>query len=116
MIDFYENNIAPITPHVAEEMEKYLQEGTKEELIMVCMKEAVDRNKRFWKYVASMLNNCSNSKIETAEQFKISQQEFKANRNQIAKKNKTEEKEEYEELHFDNEEEYRKKLFEKQKG
>lgn len=116
IIDFYENNIATITQYVSEDMEKYLQEGVQEDLIIVCMKEAVSRNKRFWKYVASILNNCLNNKITTAKQFKISQDEFKTNKSQITKKEKPKEKEEYEELYFDNEQEYRKKLFEKQKG
>jgi len=116
IIDFYENNIAPITQYVAEDMEKYLQEGAQEDLIIACMEEAVSRNKRFWKYVASTLNNCLNSKITTKRQFKTSQDEFKTNKNQVTKKEKTEEKIEYEELYFDSEEEYRKKLFEKQKG
>lgn len=116
IIDFYENNIATITQYVSEDMEKYLQEGVQEDLIIVCMKEAVSRNKRFWKYVASILNNCLNNKITTAKQFKISQDEFKTNKGQITKKEKPKEKEEYEELYFDNEQEYRKKLFEKQKG
>ena len=80
------------------------------------MEDAVSRNKRFWKYVASTLNNCCNSKITTAKQFKISQDEFKSNKNQIVKKDKTEEKIEYEEIHFNSDNEYRKKLFEKQKG
>lgn len=116
VIGFYENNIAPITQYVAEDMEKYLQEGAQEDLIIACMEEAVSRNKRFWKYVASTLNNCLNSKITTAKQFKISQEEFKSNKNQKNIKEKAEEKIEYEEIHFNNDEEYRKKLFEKQKG
>lgn len=116
VIDFYENNIAPITPFVSEDMEKYLLEGVQEDLIIACMKEAVSRNKRFWKYVASTLNNCCNNKITTAKQFKISQDEFKFNKNQKTQKDKTGEEIEYEEIHFNNEEEYRKILFEKQKG
>ena len=116
IIGFYENNMAPITPFVAEDMEKYLKDGLQVDLIIACMEDAVSRNKRFWKYVASTLNNCCNSKITTAKQFKISQDEFKSNKNQIVKKDKTEEKIEYEEIHFNSDNEYRKKLFEKQKG
>lgn len=116
IIDFYENNIALITPYVAEDMEKYLQDGMEADLIIACMEEAVSRNKRIWKYVASTLNNCCNSKITTAKQFRISQEEFKFNKKQKERKEEVQEKNEYEEVYFDNEEEYRKKLFEKQKG
>ena len=116
VIEFYENNIALITPFVAEDMEKFLENQVQEDLIIACMKEAVSRNKRNWHYVVSILNNCCNNKITTAKQFKISQEEFKSNKNQTTKKDKTEEKIEYEEIHFDNDDEYRKKLFEKQKG
>lgn len=116
VINFYENNITSITPFVAEDMEKYLKEGVYSELLIEAMKEAVNRNIRNWNYVVGILNNCIDHKILNANQFKISQEEFKSNKNQKAKKEKTEEKEEYEEIHFNNEEEYRKKLFEKQKG
>lgn len=115
VINFYENNITLITPFVSEDMEKYLQEGLQAGLIITCMKEAVSRNKRNWRYVVSILNDCCNSNIKTAEQFYIKQKEFKSSNNSI-KKTQTEEKVEYEEIQFENEEEYRKKLFEKQKG
>lgn len=116
VINFYENNMAAITPFVAEDMEKYLEDGIEADLIIACMEEAVSRNIRIWKYVASTLNNCCNKKITTVKQFEISQAEFKSNKTQTESKKKTEEKVEYEEVHFDNDEEYRKKLFEKQKG
>lgn len=97
-------------------MEKYLQEGLQTDLIIACMQEAVSRNARNWKYVASILNNCCNNKITTAKQFKIEQEQFKSNKKKTPPKEKTEENIEYEELQFESEEEYRKKLFEKQKG
>lgn len=107
VIEFYENNIALITPFVVEDIEKYLENGLKEDLIIVCMEEAVSRNKRNWKYIASILNNCINNKIETAKQFKISQEEFKSNKNQ-SKQEKTKEKIEYKELEITEEEYFRK--------
>ena len=114
VISFYENNITLITPYVAEDMEKYLQEGLTAGLIIKAMQEAVDRNARSWKYIKSILNDCCNNNVKTAERFKIRQEEFKSNKNHTAK-TKTEEKVEYEEVEF-TEEEYRKKLYEKQKG
>lgn len=116
VISFYENNITSITPFVAEDMGKYLENGLKEDLIIKAMEEAVNRNIRNWNYVVGILNNCIDNKILTVNQFKISQGEFKTKKTQKEKRKKTEEKEEYEEIHFNNEEEYRKKLFEKQKG
>lgn len=115
VINFYENNITLITPYVAEDMEKYLQEGLTVGLIIKAMQEAVDRNARSWKYIKSILNDCCNNKVKTAEQFKIRQEEFKSNKNHNQSKVKAEEKEDYEEVEY-TEEEYREKLYEKQKG
>ena len=111
LINFYENNITIITEFVAEDMEKYLDDGLEEDLIMEAMKEAVARNKRSWKYIAAILNNCLDNKITTAKQFKIEQNEFKSNKNK-PKKEKAKEKVEYKEVEM-TEEEYMKKLFEK---
>lgn len=111
IINFYENNIALITEFVAEDIEKYLDEGLEAELIIAAMKEAVSRNKRSWKYVSSILINCLNSNIKTEKQFKIEQEEFKSNKKQPEKKDVTKEKIEYAEVEM-TEEEYRKKLFE----
>ncbi len=116
VIDFYEKNITIITPFVAQDMQKYLEEGLEADLIIACMEEAVSRNKRNWKYIVSILNDCCNNKITTAKQFEIKQKEFKSGKNN-PKTNKKEQEikpEEYDEVQFENEEEYRKKLFEKQ--
>ena len=110
VIDFYENNITLITPFVSEDMEKYLEDGLSSDLIIETMKEAVSRNKRNWSYIVSILNDCCNNKIKTAEQFKIKQREFKSNRNQKTKKSKTEENVKYEEIRFNNDEEYARKI------
>ena len=118
IIEFYENNITLITSFISEDMENYLKSGLHADLIIEAMKEAVSRNKRNWKYVTGILNDCIDNKVYTAEQFRIKQKEFKSNKNNQRKqdKNKTAEKVEYEEIQFESEEEYRKKLFEKQKG
>ena len=93
-----------------------MQNGLTSELIIEAMKEAVSRNKRNWKYISGILNNCIDNKIKTAKEFKISQEEFKSNKSKSHQKETTEEKIEYEEVQFTSEEEYRKKLYEKQKG
>lgn len=109
IINFYENNITLITPFVSEDMSKYLKCGLTAELIIEAMKEAVSRNKRNWKYIASILNDCLNNKVRTAQQFKIRQEEFKSNKSQTTKQEKTKEKIEYEEVTY-SEEEYNQKL------
>ncbi len=111
VINFYEENITLITPTVAEDIENYLfKEQLQADLIIACMKEAVDRNKRNWHYVVSILNDCCNNKIKTAKQFKVKQEEFKSNKIQKNKKEKTEEKIEYEEVEFTDDEEYKKRI------
>ena len=108
VVNFYENNMTLITPTVSEDIEKYLyQDNLHADLIIACIKEAVDRNKRFWKYAVSILNDCMNNKIFTAEQFYIRQKEFKSN-NKSTKK-QPEEKIEYEEIAY-TEEEYNKMI------
>lgn len=116
IIDFYENNVTIITPFVAEDIDKFLEiDNVEADLIVEVIKEAVSRNKRNWKYISTILRNCVDNNIKTANQFRISQEEFKSNKKNPPKE-QTEEKIEYEEVQFDSEEEYRKKLFEKQKG
>lgn len=116
IIDFYENNVTIITPFVAEDIDKFLEiDNLEADLIVEVIKEAVSRNKRNWKYISTILRNCVDNNIKTANQFRISQEEFKSNKKN-PQKEQTEEKIEYEEVQFDSEEEYRKKLFEKQKG
>ena len=74
------------------------------------MNEAVSRNKRNWKYITGILNDCINNKVYTAKQFKIKQEEFKSNKTNTHQSNKTKEKIEYEEVDFLNEEEYKEKI------
>ena len=80
------------------------------DLIIEAMKEAVSRNKRNWKYVTGILNNCINNNVYTVKQFKIKQEEFKSNKTNTHQSNKTKEKIEYEEVDFSNEEEYKEKI------
>ena len=110
VIEFYENNITLITAFISEDIEKYLKSGLYADLIIEAMKEAVSRNKRNWKYVTGILNDCINNKVYTANQFKIKQEEFKSNKTNTHQRNKTKEKIEYEEVEFSNEEEYKEKI------
>ena len=73
------------------------------------MKEAVSRNKRNWKYISTILVNCVDNNIKTAKQFRISQEEFKSNKNQSNKKEQKKEEEiEYKECEMTEEEYFRK--------
>lgn len=110
VIEFYENNITLITAFISEDMENYLKSGLYADLIIEAMKEAVSRNKRNWKYVTGILNDCINNKVYTAKQFKIRQEEFKSNKTQTHQINRTKEKVEYDEVEFSNEEEYKEKI------
>lgn len=110
VIEFYENNITLITAFISEDMENYLKSGLYADLIIEAMKEAVSRNKRNWKYVTGILNDCINNKVYTVKQFKIRQEEFKSNKTQTHQSNKAKEKVEYDEVEFSNEEEYKEKI------
>ena len=112
VLNFYENNITLITPYVAESINYYLTENNLEaELIIETMKEAVARNKRNWKYIESILKNCEDNNIKTAQQFKMNQEEFKTSKSQQSKKDMAKPKVEYTEVEM-TEEEYKKKLYE----
>lgn len=95
IIDFYQNNITIITQYVAEDMQKYLESGLNTDLIIEVMQEAVSRNKRNWKYIATILNKCEDDNIKTANQFRISQEEFKSNKKQNNNQNQEQTKEEF---------------------
>lgn len=74
---FYENNFGLMSSYIALNINTYLDDGLTEELIIEAMKEAIDNNAKTWKYVKTILNNCLNENIMTAEQYKAKQIEFK---------------------------------------
>ncbi len=80
-ITFYENNFGLISPYVAENINTYIADGIKEDLIIEAMKTAVDNNVRRWNYVRTILNDCINNNIKTLEQYKAKQIEFNNNKN-----------------------------------
>ncbi len=101
-------------PFVSEQIQTYLDDGLQEGLVIACMKEAVSRNKCCWSYVKRILDNCINDNIKTKEQFYIKQKEFKSKNSKSPPKYKTKEKIEYEEVIFDNEQDYQNKLLGKE--
>jgi len=66
---FYNNNIAPITQFVADDIKNYLEDGFEESFILRMMKEAVKNEKRNWKYISTSLINNGNKGIKTVEQY-----------------------------------------------
>ena len=74
---FYENNFGLINSYIAMNINTYLDDGLTEELIVEAMKDALDNNARNWNYIKTILNNCLNENITTAEQYKAKQIEFK---------------------------------------
>ena len=77
---FYENNFGLMPSYVAENINTYIADGLQEDLIIEAMKTAVENNVRRWNYVKSILNDCINNNIQTVEQYKAKQIEFKNNK------------------------------------
>ena len=77
IINFYNNNFGLITPHIAENIFSYLDDGLEEKLIIKSMEEAVNNNARRWNYVKAILDDCLNNNIHTLDQYLIKQKEFK---------------------------------------
>lgn len=78
--EFYNSNVTLITPFVDSNIEAYLEDGLEAELIIECMKEAVSRNSRNWKYIDAILRNCRDNNVTTAQQYKTKEKEFRENR------------------------------------
>lgn len=74
---FYENNFGLMSSYTAENINTYLVDGLSDELIVEAMKEAVDNNARKWNYVKAILDDCIKNNIQTVEQYKAKQIEFK---------------------------------------
>lgn len=56
IIDVYQNNIAPITPIVADDISDWLTK-VDEDVITYAVNEAVSYNKRNWKYINAIIDN-----------------------------------------------------------
>ncbi|MCI8486893.1 MAG: DnaD domain protein [Clostridia bacterium] len=77
IINFYNNNFGLITPYVAENIFTYLNDGLDEDLIIKAMEESIANNVRRWNYVKTILNDCINNNIKTAEEYEAKQREYK---------------------------------------
>ena len=72
---FFENNFHPITPHVAEGIGNWIEDGIDERLILQLMKEAVENNARTWNYVNASIRNHANKGVTTLEQYLSAKEE-----------------------------------------
>lgn len=75
IINFYNNNINPITPFALETLNDYAKE-METELIILAMQKAVDANVRNIKYIKAILNNWSNKGIKTVVEAKAEEEMF----------------------------------------
>lgn len=75
IINFYNNNINPITPFALETLNDYAKE-METELIILAMQKAVDANVRNIKYIKAILNSWSNKGIKTVVEAKAEEEKF----------------------------------------
>ena len=74
-IVFYQENFGSITPHVSNDLLVWLDD-LGDELVIEAMKRAVERNKKNWGYVKSILQSWLKKNIRTIEQAKAEEVEF----------------------------------------
>ncbi len=68
-ISHYEQNIGVITPKAAEMLTDYLNSGIEDEMLCLCIDEAVRANARNLNYIDKIILNCQNQGIVTANAF-----------------------------------------------
>lgn len=81
---FYNNNIAPITQFVADDILNFINDGFEESFILRMMQEAVKNEKRNWKYISTSLFNNGSKGIKTLEEYEAN--ETKRDRDKINNK------------------------------
>lgn len=69
VVDFYEKNIGVMAQSVLTDLLFYLGKGIESELIITCLKTAVDNNRRSWSYARGMLTNLIDAGIQTQKQY-----------------------------------------------
>ena len=109
-IKFENSDMKEITTNNYLILKDYMKDGFSADMIIYAINLALKQNKRNLAYIEGILKNWELNNIKTLGNAK------QENENHYKEKTKTEEKVEYEEVQFENEEEYRKKLYEKQKG
>jgi DnaD/phage-associated family protein len=69
-IEFYEQNIGPISRTIAEDMQAFMQLGVEEDVIVEAIRRSVNNNKRKWSYTKGILRNLTNQGITTMKEWK----------------------------------------------
>lgn len=110
IVDVYEENIGLLGTSNFLILKDYMKDGFSAEMIIYAIQLALKQNKRNLAYIEGILKNWQLNNIKTLGDAK------RENEQHHSKESKKEEKIEYKEVQFENEEEYRKKLYEKQKG
>lgn len=75
-IIFYQENFGSITPHVSNDLLVWLDD-LGDEMVIEAMKRSVERNKRSWGYVKSILQSWLTKNIKTVDQAKAEETEFR---------------------------------------
>lgn len=65
---FYQNNIGLLSPHQAEEIGTYLDDGIECDLIIEAIKDSLGSNNKY-KYLLGILNNCVQQGINTLDKY-----------------------------------------------
>jgi len=73
---FYNDNFGAITPHMADNIKHFIDDGVEEDLIIQKMKEAIEQNKRNWAWVQQALLNLQADSIKTLDDYKSLKKEF----------------------------------------
>jgi len=73
---FYNNNIQPITQHIVERINSFLEDGVTQELMLRYFQIAVERGKTNWSYIQAMAQNNLNKGVKTIAQFEHIEREY----------------------------------------
>lgn len=77
---FYTANFGVLTPFVSQEAEGFLDDGMTDELIVMALERAVEKNARNWSYAKSILNRWLENGIDTPEKARAEQVEYQNRR------------------------------------
>lgn len=80
-IHFYQENFGMVTSYVTEDLLNWI-EDLGDELVLEAMKRAIERNKKNWGYVKSILRSWLKKNITTIEQVEAEDVEFQNQRSQ----------------------------------
>ncbi|MEG0357604.1 MAG: DnaD domain protein, partial [Christensenellaceae bacterium] len=83
---FYFQNIGGVAPATATEICSFIDDGISDEMILYALQKAVDANAKNWKYAKAIINSWVNKGLNTLEQVKAEDVEFKNRKNPIAAK------------------------------